>query len=117
MCIECEVFLRTSVPDPLLCLTVSATLRENILPSARSAKHPLANLIAAAGGLPVSDTSAAITSNGVQANDDDTLLDFGGLEEVNLLDGLTGGDQSAFTSVSLNIVNLPTFRSDIRCKF
>ncbi|KZT22199.1 hypothetical protein NEOLEDRAFT_1181090 [Neolentinus lepideus HHB14362 ss-1] len=55
------------------------------------AKQPLADLIAADGDI-LSEETAASTATGAGANDEDEdSIDLTGLEEVNLLDGLTTG--------------------------
>ncbi|KZT27086.1 hypothetical protein NEOLEDRAFT_1176884 [Neolentinus lepideus HHB14362 ss-1] len=57
------------------------------------AKQPLADLIAADGDI-LSEETAASTATGAGANDEDEdSIDLTGLEEVNLLDGLTTGVQ------------------------
>ncbi|CAL1706026.1 unnamed protein product [Somion occarium] len=95
-------FMPTRVPDPLLCLTVSTTLREKPL-AFTPPRKPLAALIEAAGGLP--DEREPGTPLKVNGDDDDEGLDVTGLEEVNLLEGLK--IDPTFASESLN---LPTTR-------
>ena len=78
----------TKVPDPLLCLTVSATLREKPL-AFTAARQSLLALIEAAGGLPDVREPATPLTIRVNGEDDDQKADITGLEEVNLLEGLT----------------------------
>ncbi|TFK31772.1 TRAPP trafficking subunit Trs65-domain-containing protein [Crucibulum laeve] len=82
-------FLRLNFPNPLLCLTVSATLREKpILTS--SSKHPLARFFESIGDqsalAPDSPTSPV---GAAEEDSQEDLLD--GFEEVNLLEGLFAG--------------------------
>ena len=76
--------------DPLLCLTVSTTLREKPVSVTPARKH-LATLIAAAGGLP--KTPAVL--NGADDDDDDEPRKQTGLDEVNLLGGLLSGERAS----------------------
>ena len=89
------VFMVTRVPDPLLCLTVSTTLREKPVAVTPPLK-PLIALLEDAGGLPhFSDHASSSTkTNGADHDDDqddDTDLRLVGLEEVNLFGGLCAG--------------------------
>ncbi|GJE92801.1 hypothetical protein PsYK624_089580 [Phanerochaete sordida] len=77
-------FVPTRFADPLLCLTVSTTLREKPVP-VTSARKVLTALIEACGELDVNDPTTPLVK--VPGGDDDVLH---GLEEVNLLDGLSG---------------------------
>ncbi|KAF8639224.1 hypothetical protein AX17_001709 [Amanita inopinata Kibby_2008] len=102
-------FLRLSVTDPLLCLTISATLRDKPI-TTTSSKDPLALFLAKAGSQsnlvePESPTSAI----GVVQEDsrDDELH---GFEEVNLLEGLHAGP--TFSSGAMD-VSLPSSRLGI----
>ncbi|KAI0693606.1 TRAPP trafficking subunit Trs65-domain-containing protein [Cerioporus squamosus] len=87
------LFMVTKVPDPLLCITVSTTLRHKPLPVSAPRKT-LAALIDAAGGLKSSNDLMSARVNGAtdehtSESDDDELLS--GLQEVNLLEGLANG--------------------------
>ena len=77
----------TKVPDPLLSLTVSTTLREkpvNVTPPRKA----LETLIDAAGGLA---SPMDPNSPGGIGEDDESKMDLTGMEEVNLFEGLTIG--------------------------
>lgn len=97
------VFMITRIVDPLLCLTVSITLREKPLPFT-PARRMIAELIDAAGGIPevAASTSTAVSPtrevNGKESTDDeeDNLV-LTGLSEVNLLEGLTAGRHKSST--------------------
>ncbi|TCD67303.1 hypothetical protein EIP91_000273 [Steccherinum ochraceum] len=94
-------FMTTKVPDPLLCLTVSTTLREKPL-AVTAARKPLQALIDAAGGLP----TPALVSSPTRLNGEDDeyeRIDVTGLEEVNLLDGLAIGSTYGASSSPLNL--------------
>lgn len=94
----CIAFLRLNTADPLLCLTVSATLREKpLIPP--SQKHPLARYFATVGDFSTLTVPPTPTSANGQAPDPeaDDLLE--GLEEINLLEGLhAGGSQLAINA-------------------
>lgn len=77
-------FIPTKVADPLLCLTVSTTLREKPVP-VTSARKPLTALIESSEDLNARDPTTPL---GKPPGEDDDILH--GLEEVNLLDGLSG---------------------------
>lgn len=77
----------TKVPDPLLCLTVSATLREKPL-AFTAARRSLLSLIEAAGGLPEEREPGTPLTIKVNGDDDEKKIDITGLDEVNLLEGL-----------------------------
>ena len=88
----------TKVPDPLLCITISTTLRSKPL-AMTAPRKALAALLDVAGGLKTStDPASATKSNGAveddpaASDDEDILL---GLQEVNLLDGLAKGKSSS----------------------
>ncbi|EKM54753.1 uncharacterized protein PHACADRAFT_29927 [Phanerochaete carnosa HHB-10118-sp] len=85
-------FIPTKVADPLLCLTVSTTLREKPVP-VTSARKTLTTLIEASGELDVRDPTTPLVKS---PGEDMDLLH--GLEEANLLDGLSG---STFADASL----------------
>lgn len=78
-------FLRLPFNNPLLCLTVSATLRERPVPT--HPKHPLARFLSSVqerhSGTPTSSEETPTE------DEEEKLLD--GLEEVNLLEGLLAG--------------------------
>ncbi len=80
------------VSDPLLCITVSTTLRNRPL-AVTAPRKTLAALIDAAGGL--NNISSPLKSNGVtedaHSSDSDDAEILTGLQEVNLLDGLARG--------------------------
>jgi hypothetical protein len=75
--------------DPLLCLTVSTTLREKPAPLA-GPRQRLAELIDAAGGLPPDPLTPTTP---IRNKDDEDEIS--GLEEVNLLGGLSSGTISS----------------------
>ncbi|THH31398.1 hypothetical protein EUX98_g2797 [Antrodiella citrinella] len=83
-------FMTTTVQDPLLCLTVSSTLREKPL-AITSARKPLQALLDAAGGLPTPVLASSPTRLNGEDDDEYKQIDITGLDEVNLLDGLTLG--------------------------
>ncbi|KAF9554996.1 hypothetical protein CPC08DRAFT_821343 [Agrocybe pediades] len=96
-------FLRLTFNNPLLCLTVSATLREKPIPT--HLKHPLARFFASLGkGGP--DSPAHPLSAAKRQDDESVVLD--GLEEVNLLDGLMAGP--TFAKIGSEELNLPSIR-------
>ncbi|TFY61753.1 hypothetical protein EVG20_g6945, partial [Dentipellis fragilis] len=101
MCVN-VAFLRLNVSDPLLCLTVSTTLREKPV-QVTPARKPLAALIAAAGGFPAEPTAGMSLGDG-----DDDQRRPNGLDEVNLLEGLMADPTFAITSSSP--LNLPSTR-------
>ncbi len=79
----------TRVPNPLLCLTASATLREKPV-TTTPIRQALTALIEAAGGIPSSlDPSSPMKASGDE--DDEDASDITGMEEINLLEGLTLG--------------------------
>ncbi|KAG1890124.1 TRAPP trafficking subunit Trs65-domain-containing protein [Suillus subluteus] len=85
-------FLRLSFLDPLLSLTVSTTLREKAV-SLSQANHPFVIFLSESGIL-AKLSASGITSFSKQQNQE--INDVGendqiGLEEVNLLDGLSAG--------------------------
>jgi hypothetical protein len=83
-----KAFLRLNVSDPLLCLTLSATLREKPLPLTQP-KHPL-RLFFASVGQPLTDPESPTTADGTPVRPEEDMLN-GGLEEANLLIGVLGG--------------------------
>ena len=84
----------TKVPDPLLAITVSTTLRNKPL-AVTPPRKALAALIEAAGGLKSANerVMSPIRSNGLNDgqhdSDDEEILT--GLQEVNLLEGFATG--------------------------
>ena len=87
LCLPVVAFLRLTFTNPLLCLTVSTTLREKPIPT--HPKHPLAVFLTSLGGKRfIAPESPTDPEQGIQ-EDDPQLLD--GLEEVNLLAGLLAG--------------------------
>ncbi len=80
-------FLPTKLSDPLLCLTVSTTLRDKLVP-VTSARETLQALIEAASA-PDSPTDPRSPLPPTSQDDGDDEI--GGLEEINLLEGLTVG--------------------------
>jgi len=82
-------FLRTPSPDPVLSLTVSATLREKPLVITPD-RQALADVLQAAGGL--SDTGEQIPATPINGTGQDNFEEeLHGLQEINLLDGLVSG--------------------------
>ncbi|KAL0957023.1 hypothetical protein HGRIS_003124 [Hohenbuehelia grisea] len=81
-------FIRLKFDDPLLCLTVSATLRDKPL-VLNNPNHPLVEFLASRPGLPSSSEQAlpTPTSKSGQAEHEELW----GLDEVNLLEGLACG--------------------------
>ena len=113
----------TKVPDPLLCITVSTTLRHKPLP-VTAPRRTLAALIDAAGGLKSGNglTSPARANGATEdhtfESDDDEVLS--GLQEVNLLEGLASGESSvvwiAFDADGfLQVPPSMTLQGDSRC--
>lgn len=82
-------FLRLTVSDPLLCLTVSATLREKPL-ALTQPKHPLALFLASIGSQLLEPPDSPMSPNGVPQEPQEETFDR--LEEVNLLEGLLAGE-------------------------
>lgn len=84
-----KVFQRLPVPDPLLCLTTSATLREKALPLSEEA-HPLVASLIKNGLISsrnaISDEIPTHFADALEEDDDIAVL-----EEVNLLEGLAIG--------------------------
>ncbi|KAL4242383.1 hypothetical protein ABKN59_011869, partial [Abortiporus biennis] len=83
-------FMSTMFSDPLLCLTVSTTLRDKPL-SMAPARRRLGMLIEEAGGLPAAQEPTTPTKANGDDEEDDERRGFTGLEEVNLLEGLNLG--------------------------
>jgi hypothetical protein len=83
----CAAFLRMNLMDPLLCLTVSVTLRDKPAEST-PARRSLDALISAAGGLPDIRPKSLEPREDAEEESSDELT---GLEEINLLEGLSAG--------------------------
>ncbi|KAF8635606.1 hypothetical protein AX15_000246 [Amanita polypyramis BW_CC] len=83
-------FLRLNVPDPLLCLTVSTTLRDKPITTA-SSEHPLALYFAKVGSRSSLNEPDPPTPVNGGPQENPTEPGFHGFEEVNLLQGLHGG--------------------------
>lgn len=95
-------FLRLSFSDPLLSLTVSTTLREKAV-SLSQANHPFVIFLSESGIL-AKLSASGISSFSKQQNqetDDVGENDQTGLEEVNLLEGLSAGSNVTPGSESL----------------
>ncbi|KAI0360396.1 hypothetical protein OH77DRAFT_1418315 [Trametes cingulata] len=86
------LFMLTKVPDPLLCITVSTTLRNKPL-AITPPRQTLALLIEEAGGLKSATVASPVKANGTeqQSSDSDEDEILAGLQEVNLLGGLSAG--------------------------
>ncbi|KAJ7653475.1 TRAPP trafficking subunit Trs65-domain-containing protein [Mycena rosella] len=104
-------FLRLAVSDPLLCLTVSATLRDRPQTFSRP-NHPLALFLASvdflpAATAPASPTSPTAAANGTPSPDITPAgsSSLSGLPEINLLEGLSAGP-----SFPPSTLGLPTAR-------
>ncbi|KAH8993508.1 TRAPP trafficking subunit Trs65-domain-containing protein [Lactarius akahatsu] len=96
-------FLRLPSHDPLLCLTASITVREKPLPMT-PARSALAEMLLAAGGPPKSPASASAEPF-TSAQEYDKF--YHGLDEVNLLEGLSAAP--SFSNAPLPLV-LPSTR-------
>ena len=85
-----QEYLRVRMQDPVLCLTVSVTLRDKPM-SATAQRQELIELFKASGG--VYKVVQAKPNGSVPPKDQDTDEDdvLYGLEEVNLLEGLIEG--------------------------
>ncbi|KAI0637607.1 TRAPP trafficking subunit Trs65-domain-containing protein [Trametes polyzona] len=87
------LFMITKVPDPLLCITVSTTLRNKPL-AFTPPRKTLATLIEAAGGLKSAGLPSPVKANGAAAEQQSSESEdeeLSGLQEVNLLEGLSAG--------------------------
>ena len=83
-------FVRMHFEDPLLCLTVSATLREKPIPLT-GPRRRLADLIVATGNA-LLDPASPLTPIRGPDDDEDSVEELArGLEEVNLLGGIASG--------------------------
>ncbi|KAK0469510.1 TRAPP trafficking subunit Trs65-domain-containing protein [Desarmillaria tabescens] len=101
-------FIRLTYADPLLCLTVSTTLREKPLALSQP-KNPLTLYLSSLDNFIVDPTTPTTATTPVT----DRGHRLGGFEEVNMLEGLTAGPTFSVLGVSL-----PTSRlgSDSRQK-
>ncbi|KAF9452126.1 hypothetical protein P691DRAFT_722685 [Macrolepiota fuliginosa MF-IS2] len=99
-------YLRLNFADPLLCLTVSATLREKPVTTS-STQHPFIRFLKSYDGIVIPE-SPTITEKGQTQQQDDTLE---GFEEVNLLEGLLAGP--TFSKIGPSEINLPSTRLGI----
>lgn len=88
-------YLRLPFSDPLLCLTLSATLRDKGLSLSQST-HPLVAYLVRMGMISHLD-SGAVTSG--EDDEEDEENEDTGFEEINLLDGLTLGASMHHASV------------------
>ncbi|KAK7061966.1 TRAPP trafficking subunit Trs65-domain-containing protein [Favolaschia claudopus] len=97
-------FLRLAVSDPLLCLTVSATLRDRPQTLTRP-NHPLGSFLNSVDFQPTAIAPSSPTSptaNGVSSADNaPSESTLNGLPEINLLEGLGAGP--AFNSAALDL--------------
>ncbi|KIJ68093.1 hypothetical protein HYDPIDRAFT_25538 [Hydnomerulius pinastri MD-312] len=94
-------FLRLPFSDPLLCLTASATLRDKAL-SLSQPSHPFVVFLAQKGILLQQDAAggAAMERDGDGEDGEDDIT---GLEEVNLLEGLSIGSSISSESDPLHL--------------
>ncbi|KAG5352460.1 hypothetical protein C0989_002170 [Termitomyces sp. Mn162] len=81
-------FLRLNFEDPLLCLTVSATLRDKPLALGQP-NHPLALFFASVGSQLLVPPESPMSPNGALVEEENS---YDRLEEVNLLEGLMAGE-------------------------
>lgn len=102
-------FLRLAVGDPLLCLTVSATLRERPQSLSRPS-HPLALFLSSVDFLPTGTAPASPTTptavNGTPADSKSNETTLSGLPEINLLEGLSAGPSFAPAQLGLPTARL-----------
>ncbi|KAG9220261.1 hypothetical protein CCMSSC00406_0006326 [Pleurotus cornucopiae] len=104
-------FVSLKFDDPLLCLTVSETLREKSISLHQYPKHPLAAFLAAHGAIAPS-TEVPLPS----PRDKPTVTDeneLNGLDEANILEGLACGPTYYTLSEDANALTLPTTRLGI----
>ncbi|KDQ27298.1 hypothetical protein PLEOSDRAFT_1064653, partial [Pleurotus ostreatus PC15] len=104
-------FVSLKFDDPLLCLTVSETLREKSISLHQYPKHPLAAFLAAHGAI-ASSTEVPLPS----PRDKPTATDgneLNGLDEANILEGLACGPTYYTLSEDANALTLPTTRLGI----
>ncbi|KAJ3575662.1 hypothetical protein NP233_g946 [Leucocoprinus birnbaumii] len=95
-------FLRLTFTDPLLCLTISATLREKPVTTS-STQHPFIRFLKSFDGVVIPESPTVVDK--APAHDDSDNLD--GFEEVNLLEGLLAGP--TFSRMAPDM-NLPSVR-------
>ena len=98
----------TKVSDPLLCITVSTTLR-NMPLAVTPPRKTLAALMDALEGLKPELVTSPVKENGVDRDeshsDDDDIVS--GLQEVNLLEGLATGNGLLFLRCIRNVAHWP----------
>ncbi|KAH0828021.1 TRAPP trafficking subunit Trs65-domain-containing protein [Lanmaoa asiatica] len=92
-------YLRLPFPDPLLCLTASATLRDKALSLSQST-HPLVAYLVRTGV--ISDLDSGAMTGGDDGEEDEGGEDTG-FEEINLLEGLTLGSSMSSDHESLQL--------------
>ncbi|KAI6134633.1 TRAPP trafficking subunit Trs65-domain-containing protein [Pisolithus thermaeus] len=93
------LFLRLPFANPLLCLTVSATLREKPLPLSQK-KHPFIEFLLKEDMMPSHDVLADKSS--IESDNPDNIdHELSGLREVNLLDRLATGSSHSSESAPL----------------
>lgn len=98
-------FLRLPFSDPLLSLTVSTTLRDKAV-ALSQASHPFVIFLAESGILPKLSASgmSEFSKKRDQDTDDGEADDQTGLEEVNLLEGLSAGGLTCHTNITDNLI-------------
>ncbi|KAF9477650.1 hypothetical protein BDN70DRAFT_837474 [Pholiota conissans] len=96
-------FLRLTFNNPLLCLTISATLREKPIPTHPT--HPLTRFLNSIENYKP-DSPKSPGTNGQEEGEERQLLD--GLEEVNLLEGLLAAPTFAKAGINLPSLRLGT---------
>lgn len=92
-------FVRMFFEDPLLCLTVSITLREKSIPLS-GPRQRLADLVVAAGNISLDPASPLTPTRGPYDDEDPADELARGLEEVNLLGGIASGRSSSCAHIS-----------------
>lgn len=93
------LFLRLPFSNPLLCVTIFATLREKQLPLSQN-KHPFVKFLLQEDKMPSQDISPHESS--FESDDPDGIdHELSGLKEVNLLDGLATESRHSSESAPL----------------
>ncbi|KAG6907317.1 hypothetical protein DXG01_009436 [Tephrocybe rancida] len=107
-------YLRLNFSDPLLCLTVSATLREKPIVLGQT-NHPLAAFFDLVGSQLLAPPESPATPNGMPVEEEEDTYDR--LEEVNLLEGLLAASEAMVkaakagpTFTDNKAINLPSTR-------
>ncbi|EGO00461.1 hypothetical protein SERLA73DRAFT_168196 [Serpula lacrymans var. lacrymans S7.3] len=90
-------FLRLNILDPLLCLTISATLREKALSMTQS-KHPFVAFLTSMESKSSTDDLLPSLPGRINDATADGEHDLEGLEEVNLLEGLSNAPSFSSTT-------------------